>query len=71
MQNSAKPATGSIFQVSEGLVSENDRFLTLGSGTTSTRNKNLRPLLNTNELVRNMAQKPHLTTGKSFSHEEK
>ena len=30
------------------LVSENDLFLTLGSGTSSARNENLRPLLNTN-----------------------
>ena len=30
------------------LVSQNDLFLTLGSGTSSARNENLRPLLNTN-----------------------
>ena len=30
------------------LVSENDLFLTLGLGTSSARNENLRPLLNTN-----------------------
>ena len=70
MQNSAKPATGSIFQVSEGLVSENDLFLTLGSGTTSARNENLRPLLNTNiSLI--SGKYGLLAVGKSFSHEEK
>ena len=30
------------------LVSENGLFLTLGSGTSSAQNENLRPLLNTN-----------------------
>ena len=30
------------------LVSENDLFLTLGAGTSTARNENLRPLLNTN-----------------------
>ena len=30
------------------LVSENGLFLTLGSGTSSARNENLRPLLNIN-----------------------
>ena len=51
------------------LVSENDLFLTLGSATFSARNENLRPLLN---LVGSMAsENTFLTTGKSFSHEEK
>ena len=30
------------------LVSENDLFLTLGSGTSGEQNENLRPLFNTN-----------------------
>ena len=54
------------------LVSENGLFLTLGSGTSSARNENLRPLLNTNiPLISGKCgpKKPLLTTGKSFSHE--
>ena len=39
-----EPSEG-IFSI---LVSENDLFLTLGLGTSSARNKNRRPLLNTN-----------------------
>ena len=44
-----------------------------GSGTSSARNENLRPLLNTNIPVisRKWPQKTLLTIGKSFSHEEK
>ena len=37
-----------VLFLKEVLVSENDLFLTLGSGTSSARNENLRPLLNTN-----------------------
>ena len=52
------------------LVSENDLFLTLGLGTSSAWNENLRPLLNTNiSLI--SGKYGLLAVGKSFSHEEK
>ena len=55
------------------LVSENGLFLTLGLCTSSARNENLRPLLNTNIplISEKWPQKPLLTTGKSFSREKK